>query len=313
MWSDLSARHLLALRAVVEEGTFGRAAERLGFTQSAVSQQIAALEGIVGETLFDRPAGPKPPTLTAAGELLCSHADVLIDKIEDAERDLSRFVRGIEGSLSIATFQSVSARVLPTALRQLYKTVPGLEVALQAEEEQEVRLEAARNGEVDVAFIIGDSPTAFDTIEGLEAIYIGADPHVALVPADTPPGVFKLSEISASPMVGQPATDTCGLIIDRALERHGVTPNYTFRSHDNGAVQGMVAAGVGVAVVPLLTVDTTDPEVSIRETEPALEPRHLALAWSTRRRRSPLARRFVEIAAESCGELLANARHPEAG
>ena len=71
---DLELRHLAALDAVATEGTFGRAALRLGYTQSAVSQQIAALERLVGAALFDRPGGPRPVELTPLGDLLLEHA-----------------------------------------------------------------------------------------------------------------------------------------------------------------------------------------------------------------------------------------------
>lgn len=108
-------------------------------------------------------------------------------------------------------------------------------------------------------------------------------------------------------MVGQPPEETCGLEVDRGFERLGITPNYAVRSHDNGAVQGMVSAGVGIAVVPLLTVDASDPTVSLRSTVPEIEPRHLSLAWVRGRTLSPIAERFVDIAGDVCDALLAAA------
>ena len=293
MWNDIGARHLLALRAVAEEGTFGKAATRLGFTQSAVSQQVAALEQLVGQSLFDRPSGPRQPRLTVAGELMLEHAVKVIEQLELAELDIDRFARGVSGKLAIGTFQSMSARVLPSTLRELYQQAPGVEVQLVDEDpEQDFRMGSVARGDVDLAFVVGDVDPSFDSRS------LGSDPHVAIVPVDHPSGPIDLYELSGRPMIGQPVDDTCGLHVDRGLERLGVTPHYVFRTHDNGAVQGMVSAGVGIAIVPLLTVDTSDPTISMRATTPEIEPRRLSIAWSRERSLTPIAQRFIDITAD---------------
>ncbi len=306
MWNELSTRHLLALRAVAEEGTFGKAATRLGFTQSAVSQQVAALEQMVGQPLFDRPSGPRRPELTAAGEMMLQHANTLIEAVELAEHDLDRFGRGVSGKLAVGTFQSISARVLPLIFRRLHQEAPDVEVTVVEEDaDQDIRIGSLRRGDIDLAFIVGDPHP------DCESRYLGADPHVAMVPADHPPGPVELTSLSGKPAVGQPPGDTCGLGVDRGLERLGVTPNYAFRSHDNGAIQGMVSAGVGIAVVPLLTIDVSDPTISVRSTVPEIEPRELNLVWLRDRSLSPVARRFVDIAIDVCDQLLAAAPDAE--
>src|SRR5690348_16451037 len=83
-WLGIELRHFAALQAIAAEGSFGRAAERLGYTQSAISQQLATLERIVGEQLVERPGGPRPVSLTEAGRLLLRHADSLVDRLEAA-------------------------------------------------------------------------------------------------------------------------------------------------------------------------------------------------------------------------------------
>src|SRR5688572_2813797 len=108
MVRDLEVRHLLALTTVSREGTFARAAERLGYTQSAVSQQIAALERIVGGSVFDRPGGPRPVELTTLGELLLRHADDVLSHLGSLADELDRYRSGEVGRLDIGTFQSVS-------------------------------------------------------------------------------------------------------------------------------------------------------------------------------------------------------------
>ena len=109
-FDDVEFRHLKALRAVAEEGSFVGAADVLGFSQAAISQQIAGLEKAVGQSLFDRPGGPKPVTLTPAGRLLLTHADAMVDRLTVAERELSDLATGTAGRLIIGTYQSVSVQ-----------------------------------------------------------------------------------------------------------------------------------------------------------------------------------------------------------
>src|SRR5436190_15966512 len=100
-WLGVELRHLAALQAVAEEGSFGRAAIRLGYTQSAVSQQIQALERVVGERLVERPGGPRPVSLTEAGELLLRHADAIVARMQAAQADLAAFSQGAAGTLRV--------------------------------------------------------------------------------------------------------------------------------------------------------------------------------------------------------------------
>ncbi|HYU16098.1 MAG TPA: LysR family transcriptional regulator, partial [Candidatus Acidoferrum sp.] len=123
-WLGLELRHLIALKAIAEEGTFGRAAASLGYTQSAVSQQIAMLERIVGQKLIDRPGGPKPVSLTEAGELLLRHADAIAARLQAAQADLAALDAGDGGPLRIGTYQSVGARVLPALFREFSEQWP---------------------------------------------------------------------------------------------------------------------------------------------------------------------------------------------
>src|SRR6478672_12201374 len=117
-WLGLELRHLIALKAIAEHGTFGRAAKELGYTQSAISQQIATLERIVGQRLIDRPGGPRPVSLTEAGELLLRHADAIVARLQAAQADLHALRSGEAGRLRVGTFQSAGARLLPEIIRR---------------------------------------------------------------------------------------------------------------------------------------------------------------------------------------------------
>ena len=148
-WLGLELRHLLALKAVAEQGSFGRAARSLGYTQSAVSQQIATLERIVGMRLIERPGGPRPVSLTQAGTLLLRHADGISARLQAAHADLAALQAGDAGPLRVGTFQSVGARILPSGAREV-------EIELFVTDGDE-----ARRLVEDVAQIVPAGPTRF--------------------------------------------------------------------------------------------------------------------------------------------------------
>src|SRR5215469_14444011 len=129
-WLGVEIRHLAALQAIAEEHSFGRAAHRLGYTQSAISQQIATLERIVGEKLIERPGGPRPVALTEAGRLLLRHARAIVARLQAAQADLAALSAGEAGSLHVGIFQSVGAKILPEVMRRFKTAWPQVDVEL---------------------------------------------------------------------------------------------------------------------------------------------------------------------------------------
>src|SRR3954471_25028538 len=153
-WLGLELRHLVALKRIAEEGTFGRAARRLGYTQSAISQQIAMLERIVGQRLIDRPGGPRPVSLTEAGELLLRHADSIAARLQAAQADLAALDAGDAGPLRIGTYQSVGAKVLPSLLREFTAEWPRVDITLrESSDDRELTL-LVESGELDLSFVV---------------------------------------------------------------------------------------------------------------------------------------------------------------
>ena len=286
-WFGVEIRHLAALQAIAAERSFGRAAARLGYTQSAVSQQIATLERIVGEQLVERPGGPRAVSLTEAGALLLRHADSIVARLQAAQADLSALRAGEIGVLSIGTFQSAGSRLLPPIMRRFGAQWPNIDVTLVELDDAEVE-PAIERGDVDVGFVqlpVGDAP--------LETIELVRDAHVLVTPKGSPLAqkTPSLREIASEPLIGfrQPH-----IIID-AFRAAGVDPEWRFRSNDNPTVQALVAAGMGNAVMPLLTVDERDPRVEILDL-PAVPPRIIALARHRDRYASPAMRAFIETA-----------------
>jgi DNA-binding transcriptional LysR family regulator len=303
----LEVRHLAALDAVAGAGSFGRAAEQLGYTQSAVSQQIATLEKIVGERLLDRPGGARAVTLTEAGELLLRHADAIVARLDAVHADMAALRAGETGTLRVGTYQSVGARVLPRLIRRFREARPGVELSLHEPSTDPELYERVERGELDLAFC---SPPLLSG--PFEAAVLMRDPHILLVPAESTLARRRsatLDDLGDLPLIGSHACRS-GEIVESTLREAGYEPRYAFRSDDNGTVQGLVAAGVGVALWPLLAVATDDPRVRVLRLEPAVPRRQIAVVWHRDRHRSPAARTFTEIAAEVCAEVEAQLPAP---
>jgi DNA-binding transcriptional LysR family regulator len=305
-WVGLELRHLIAIKAVAEEGSFGRAARRLGYTQSAVSQQIAVLERIVGQRLVDRPGGPKPISLTEAGQLLLTHADGITARLRAAQADLSALGAGDAGPLRIGTYQSVGARVLPTLLRSFRGEWPKIDVSLVESTDDRELLALIESGEVDLSFVVFPlRPGPFDSVELMR------DPYVLLVPKDSPLAERNrtptLREIVELPLIGYRSCRTTEQVEER-LRVTGRDPHVVFRSDDNYTVQGMVAAGIGVALVPLLTVDPSDDRIVVVDLGDRVPARLIGVAWHRDRLRTSAAGAFVEAAEALCGRFDSESR-----
>ena len=298
--SERIADHLAALQAIAEEGTFGRAATRLGYTQSAVSQQIATLERIVGERLLERPGGPRPVSLTEAGRLLLRHADAIVARLDAAHADFAALAAGEAGSLRVGTYQSIGQRILPSLLRRFAREWPRVELQLTESASDDDLLHLVERGELDLAFAM------LPALEGpFESDVLLRDPYVLLVPAGhdlAGSGRASLTELGELTLIANRACRSTALAEGELVQR-GVSVDVAFRSDDNGTVQGLVGAGFGAALVPLLAVDPRDDRIRVLELEPEIPPRRIALVWHSDRHRSPASRAFAELAREVCAEV----------
>src|SRR3954471_9296794 len=200
-WLGVELRHLAALQAVAQEGSFGRAAQRLGYTQSAVSQQIAALERAVGERLVERPGGPRPVTLTEAGRLLLGHADAIVARLKAAQADMAALHEGAAGTLRIGTFQSVGARVLPAVVTRFTEAWPDIEIQLKESAHDDELAQWVERGDIDLAFVM----LPID-VEPLTTQQLLRDPYVLVVRPESPFAALdrppKLREIAAERLLG---------------------------------------------------------------------------------------------------------------
>jgi DNA-binding transcriptional LysR family regulator len=289
---DVDARHLAALVAIVDEGTFAKGARALGFTQSAVSQQIAALERAAGLPVFDRPKGPRAAELTPAGALLVDYARTVLAHVDQMDDELDRMRRGVSGRLVVGTFQSASSRLLPWIVGNMRKDVPDVDIRLSELDDVALLVRALLDDELDFAFTIDLAPDPELDIE-----LLGVDPFVVIAPRAEAEGTRACAaDLNDRPLIGQPNNDSCQLMIDRRLEAIGIRPDYVFRSQDNGAVQGMVRSGLGWAIMPYLAIDPHDPGVAVLELDPPVAPRLIQLVRRADRTLPAAAEHFAGLA-----------------
>jgi len=298
-------RHLAALDAVVDEGSFARAAARLGYTQSALSQQIGALERIVGMRLLERRTGRSPLGPTEAGALLLRHAERIVASLQAADADLEALREGATGALRVGTFQTVGTGVLPTLLARLGVEHPELEVSLVEAVRTEQLIALVETGGVDVSFVV--LPAGAEPLE-IEAVM--DDPWMLVVPAGSPLAG------RTSPVAPRELADLTLVAYKYALpyspEDHlqilGVEPRVLLRSDETATVLGLVAAGVASAILPWLVVDPADPRISVARIDHLLPPRRIGLVWHRDRYHSTVFHQFVSVARDVCAELSAQAR-----
>jgi DNA-binding transcriptional LysR family regulator len=306
-WLGVEFRHLAALEAVATEGSFGRAALKLGYTQSAISQQIATLERLVGERLVERPGGPRPVTMTEAGRILLRHARSIVARLQAAQADLAALSAGESGSLQIGIFQSVGAKILPEVMRRFTHAWPDVGVELRESHDDGLLADLVERGELDLSFV--QLPLDNPSLETLELL---RDDYVLITAAGSsfpPPGrIPSLREIAEQPLIGYRRCRSTEMIVDQ-LRSTGREPHFVFRSDENGVVQGLAGAGIGVAVLPRLAVDPNDGAVRIVELGPSFAPRLIGLARHKDRYHSPAAKAFVatalEVGAETTSALAA--------
>lgn len=300
-WNGLELRHLVALCAVADAGTISKAAEHLGYTQSAVSQQIAGLERAVGAPAFDRPGGPRPLTLTPAGEALLAHARTVLGQLRLAEADVRAVVAGDRGTLRVGTVQSVGTRVLPDVLRRFHDERPKVGVALQESHYPGELLAMVAAGDLDVTF--GEQPMPDGPWSFREVL---VDPFVLVAPADSEVAgrtSISTAEVADLPLIGY-RNSTCKSL-QEACFATGLEPRFVFQSDDNTTIQGCVGAGIGYALVPRLTIDLDDPAIRLVELDPVPPPRIITVAWSSDRREPPALDAFLACVEATCQTLAA--------
>ena len=277
----LHLNRLSVFVTVAKTGSFSAAADALSYTQSAVSQQIAALEAETGVTLIERL--PRGVRLTTAGEALLTHAESILGRLAAAEAEMEAIAGVRGGQLRMASFPTAGATLMPVAIAMFRAQHPEVELTLAEGEPEEIapRLFA---GEFDLALLFEFEGTSESLVTDLIRQPLFEDPMFLAVPADHPLAnrrTLRLADLRAEAWIQTSSSSPCA--------RHHV--------HCRAARAGVHAAGVGVALIPKLAVASARDDIAIRALSPYSPVRHVIAATPEGSRLTPAAKAMAQIMA----------------
>ncbi|MFB7338153.1 LysR family transcriptional regulator [Streptomyces adustus] len=257
----LDVRRLQVLRAVVTSGTVTAAAAHLGYTPSAVSQQVAALEKQAGTALLERVGrGVRP---TAAGLLLTEHAALIGSAVARAETALADLRAGRTGHLTVRYFATAGSTLVAPALARLRAEHPGVRVDLRLSDPVDPLREVAQ-GRADLAVVVQAPDRGGD---GFRLVPLLDDPYAAVLPLGHPLAgeeVIDLGALSGEQWVGSEPPGPCLEPVIDSCAAAGFSPDFVIQSEDYATAQGFVAAGLGVGLMPRLGLRNRHPGVVVR-------------------------------------------------
>jgi DNA-binding transcriptional LysR family regulator len=309
----LDVRRMKVLREVAARGSFSAAAESLSFTQSAISQQIAALERETGATLLER--SPRGVRLTDAGTALVSHADAILARLDDAEEELAALAGLRGGRLRLATFQSGGATLVPRAVKAFHDRHPAVELSMVEAEPDEAQ-ELLRCGAVDLAVLYDFEPLPDSISNDFELAHLIDDRYEAVVARDHPLASkrgLRLADMGAEPWISSTLRCGCRAITDRACRDAGFEPRVAFEADETMAAQAFVAAGVGVTILPRLALSPLRAGVVARSLGRDAPMRRIWVARPGDGYRSPASEAMVQVLRDVAEEFRAEPELVEAG
>ncbi|MFF3755785.1 LysR family transcriptional regulator [Streptomyces sp. NPDC002185] len=256
----LDVRRMQVLRAVVASGSVTAAAGHLGYTPSAVSQQIAALEKEAGIALLERfGRGVRP---TAAGRLLTEHAAVIGRQVAEAETALADLRAGRTGQISVRYFATAGADLVAPALARFRAEHPGVRVDLRI-------ADGPPDTETDLTLVVRPRGAPESPGEGLRLVPLVDDPYRAVLPRGhrlaARRGAVDLADLAAEPWVGSERPGPCLDAVLDACAAAGFTPDIAVECEEYATAQGFVAAGLGISLVPLMGLGGRHPHVVVRK------------------------------------------------
>jgi DNA-binding transcriptional LysR family regulator len=281
----------MIFRTVVRAGALGAAARELGWTQPAVSQQLRQLERETGCTLLLR--GPRGVTPTEAGTLLVARADAVAAQLAMAEEEVAGVAALRRGRVRLAAFPSASATLVPRALARLSQDSPDLDVALTEAEPPEA-LALLADGQVDLALVFGYREAPAPTAAELSWVPLGREPVRLVLPAGRVSGGRRvgLAELADQPWIA--GCDRCRAHLLHLCDQAGFVPNIRHVTDDYVVVQNLVAAGLGVALLPRSALDAyRHPALDIQPLRPA-SYRHLGAVHRAGAETVPAVRALLE-------------------
>ncbi|MEV5349304.1 LysR family transcriptional regulator [Streptomyces achromogenes] len=258
----LDVRRMQVLHAVITNGSVTAAAAHLGYTPSAISQQVSALEKETGMRLLERVGRGVAPT--AAGLLLTEYTATISRHLAEAETALADLRAGRTGRLSLRYFASVGPTLLAPALARVRREHPGVAINPKLADPDDALSEVER-GDADLAVVV--RRPAEPHHRGIRVMHLLDDAYQAVLPAGHPLAgqrVVDLTDLAGQPWVGSEPPGPCLTPITDACAAAGFSPDYVTKSEDYTTAQAFVAAGLGVALIPRLGLSARHPGIVVR-------------------------------------------------
>ena len=284
--SELDIGKYRALLRTVEMGNITRAAEELGYTQSAVSRIIADLEQEWGVTLLTR--GRMGVVLSSAGEALLPHLRAVCNADRELLEEVDQLHGLTRGTIRVGTFNSISVHWLPRLMKTFLERYPGIRFEVMTHIEYREIEEWVAGGHVDCGFIALPSALTLDTV------FLRRDRHMAVLPLDHPLAgeeSYPISRFAEDSFIK--LEDDRDREIVQIFERYQVKPNLQYRVNDDYAAIAMVENGLGVSVLTELVLQRTPYGVAVKPLDPP-QFRDIGLAVRSRRSASPATARFLD-------------------
>lgn len=275
----MDLRHLRVLRAIALEGSLAAAARSLHYSQPTITHHLASLESHFGARLVQR--GSRGATLTEVGEALLPHAEAVLGRLQLAEKEVRDLVQRGASTLRIGTFPTAGALLLPPAVRSLH--AQGVELTL-TEGELPLLLDGLRSRELHVALIFSQPGDRLDLDldDDIDVHPLLDDPLLLVLPVDHP--CARLARVPLEALrdetwiVGTTDWDPCDRLLTWACRQVGYEPVHALRTDDYGVIQGFVAAGAGIALLPRLALGTPRDDIAVRQLDGPPLARRIAVA-----------------------------------
>jgi DNA-binding transcriptional LysR family regulator len=264
----LDVRRMRVLREVASRGSIAAAAQALSFTPSAVSQQIAALEREAGVALVER--GPRSVRLTEAGRTLVAHTDDVLARLQAAEAEIQAIAGLRDGTLRVGSFPTAFATIMPGAISEFRRRHAGVELTL-VESDPRTGIARLKTGELDLALVYEYDFVPLAADEAVELVHLMDDPVNVLLPRTHPAArrrAVRLIDLADESWITSTPRASCHAFVRRACNAAGFEPELRMQSDDHGTWQGLVAAGVAVALVSELSLPILHPAVVVRPVAP---------------------------------------------
>ncbi|MGH2831657.1 MAG: LysR substrate-binding domain-containing protein, partial [Solirubrobacteraceae bacterium] len=291
----LNVDRLRVLSEVAQHGSFSAAAQALSYTQSAVSQQIATLESEAGVALLQRL--PRGVRLTGPGQTLLEHTEGILTRLQAAQEELSAIAGLRGGQLLMASFPTAGATLMPLAIAAFRASYPDVELTLAEGEPEEIAPRLAA-GEFDLALLFDFAESKQAPIRELKRVQLLEDPMYLALPQVHPLArkrSLRLEDLRSEAWVQTSSSSPCARHVVHCCHAAGFEPRVSFESDDYQTVQGLVSAGVGVALIPELALSGVRDDIVVRALSPHPPVRQVTAALASETRLIPAATAMLRM------------------